>query len=80
MAKSDTSKTRTRTRASKGKAPRSAVATSSEDAAAVAFDIEDPTLPDAIAEQALGSGSYPYDEKLKRKTMRNSWCLCRSSS
>ncbi len=33
----------------------------------MAFDIEDPTFPDAIAQQALGSGSYPYDEKLKRK-------------
>lgn len=31
------------------------------------FDIEDPQIPDAIAEAALTSGGYPYDSKLKRK-------------
>lgn len=32
------------------------------------FDIEDPELPEAIAEAALGSGGFPYDSKVKRKT------------
>jgi polyphosphate kinase 2 len=32
------------------------------------FDIENPELPEAIAEAALGSGGYPYDSKIKRKT------------
>ncbi len=32
-----------------------------------AFDINNPDLPEDIAEAALGSGGYPYDTKLKRK-------------
>jgi len=35
--------------------------------AATAFDIENPELPKAIAEAALGSGGFPYEEKLERK-------------
>jgi polyphosphate kinase 2 len=31
------------------------------------FDLDDPELPDAIDKTALGSGGYPYDERLKRK-------------
>lgn len=31
------------------------------------FDLEAPELPKAIEKAALGSGRYPYDEKLKRK-------------
>ena len=31
------------------------------------FDIDDPVLPQAIADQALRSGLYPYDERMKRK-------------
>lgn len=31
------------------------------------FDIENPELPKAIKKAALGSGGYPYDEKLGRK-------------
>jgi polyphosphate kinase 2 len=31
------------------------------------FDLDDPELPDAIDKAALGSGGYPYDERLKRK-------------
>lgn len=30
------------------------------------FDIDDPTLPDWIDDQALSSGDYPYDDKLNR--------------
>ncbi|MFD0917061.1 polyphosphate kinase 2 [Pseudahrensia aquimaris] len=30
------------------------------------FDLEDPQLPHWIADEAFGSGLYPYDEKLKR--------------
>ena len=33
----------------------------------VAFDINNPELPGAIAEAAMGSGGYPYDSKVKRK-------------
>jgi polyphosphate kinase 2 len=32
-----------------------------------AFDINDPEIPEAIADAALGSGGYPYDSKIKRK-------------
>ncbi len=32
-----------------------------------AFRIDDPVLPEAIAEAALASGGYPYDDELKRK-------------
>lgn len=31
------------------------------------FDIDNPKLPKAIEERALGSGGYPYDKKLKRE-------------
>jgi polyphosphate kinase 2 len=31
------------------------------------FDIEDPHIPEAIAEAAMTSGGYPYDTKMKRK-------------
>jgi polyphosphate kinase 2 len=31
------------------------------------FDIDDPELPQVIADAALTSGGYPYDEKIKRK-------------
>lgn len=31
------------------------------------FDIDDPQLPEAIAEAAMTSGGYPYDTKMKRK-------------
>ncbi len=31
------------------------------------FDINDPEIPEAIADAALGSGGYPYDSKIKRK-------------
>lgn len=34
------------------------------------FDIDDPTLPKAIAEKALRSGGFPYAERLDRKTYR----------
>jgi polyphosphate kinase len=30
------------------------------------FDIDDPKLPDWVDEQALSSGGYPYDDKLKK--------------
>ncbi|MCZ7595801.1 MAG: polyphosphate kinase 2 [Hyphomicrobium sp.] len=33
-----------------------------------AFDIDNPVLPPEIAEHALTSGGYPYDEELKKKT------------
>jgi polyphosphate kinase 2 len=32
------------------------------------FDIEDPVLAPEIADRALTSGGYPYDEELKKKT------------
>ena len=32
-----------------------------------AFDLENPVLPDEIKDKALGSGGYPYTEKLKEK-------------
>ncbi len=32
-----------------------------------AFDIDNPVLPPEIAEHALTSGGYPYDEELKKK-------------
>lgn len=32
-----------------------------------AFDIDNPELPAAIAEAALSSGGFPYDQKIKRK-------------
>ena len=35
-----------------------------------AFDIDNPVLPPAIADEALTSGGYPYDEKLKRKAFK----------
>jgi polyphosphate kinase len=31
-----------------------------------AFDLDDPELPEAIKEAALGSGGYPYDKKVKK--------------
>ncbi|MCH9809395.1 MAG: polyphosphate kinase 2 [Alphaproteobacteria bacterium] len=31
------------------------------------FDIADPKLPERIEENALGSGGYPYDRRMKRK-------------
>jgi polyphosphate kinase len=31
------------------------------------FDIDDPEIPEAIADAALTSGGYPYDSKVKRK-------------
>jgi polyphosphate kinase len=31
------------------------------------FDLDDPKLPSAIEKAALGSGGYPYDQRLKRK-------------
>lgn len=31
------------------------------------FDIDDPALPDWVAEKALGSDDYPYDKKLSNK-------------
>ena len=31
------------------------------------FDIDDPVLPKAIADEALQSGGYPYTERMKRK-------------
>jgi polyphosphate kinase 2 len=31
------------------------------------FDIDNPTLPPEIAERALGSGGFPYDEEIKKK-------------
>jgi len=31
------------------------------------FDIDDPQLPPEIADQALTSGGYPYDKRMKRK-------------
>ena len=30
------------------------------------FDIDDPVLPDWVEENALSSGSYPYDKKMKK--------------
>ena len=32
-----------------------------------AFDIDNPILPPAVAERALTSGGFPYDEELKKK-------------
>ena len=34
------------------------------------FDIENPVLSPKIAENALGSGGYPYSEKLKAKAYK----------
>lgn len=31
------------------------------------FDIHNPELPDSIEDGAMGSGGYPYDDRLKRK-------------
>jgi polyphosphate kinase len=31
------------------------------------FDIDDPKLPDWVEDEALASGGYPYDKKLKRE-------------
>jgi hypothetical protein len=31
------------------------------------FDVDDPVLPDWIDEEALKSGDYPYDKKLKEE-------------
>jgi polyphosphate kinase 2 len=33
----------------------------------IAFDLDDPKLPEEIKDKAFGSGGYPYDKKLKRK-------------
>jgi polyphosphate kinase 2 len=33
----------------------------------IGFDLDDPKLPKAIEERALGSGGYPYDKKMKRE-------------
>jgi polyphosphate kinase 2 (PPK2 family) len=35
--------------------------------ALASFDIDDPDMPAAIAGQALTSGEYPYDKRMKRK-------------
>ncbi|MDP1907085.1 MAG: polyphosphate kinase 2 [Hyphomicrobium sp.] len=35
-----------------------------------AFDIDNPILPPTIAERALTSGGYPYDEELKKKAYK----------
>ena len=35
-----------------------------------AFDLDNPTLPPAIAERALTSGGFPYDEELKKKVYK----------
>ncbi len=35
--------------------------------AEIGFDIDDPKLPEHIADNALTAGGYPYDKKLKRK-------------
>jgi polyphosphate kinase 2 len=32
-----------------------------------AFDLDDPELPEAIADSALGSGGYPYEKKMKKR-------------
>ncbi len=37
---------------------------------AKAFDIEDPELPDWIEEEALGSGDFPYDKKMRNRVYR----------
>jgi polyphosphate kinase 2 len=34
------------------------------------FDIDDPILPEAIAQKAIQSGGFPYDKKMKRKAYR----------
>ena len=34
------------------------------------FDIDDPVLPPEIDANALRSGGYPYDERMKRKEYR----------
>jgi polyphosphate kinase len=34
----------------------------------IAFDLDDPKLPDEIKDNALTSGGYPYDKRLKKKT------------
>jgi polyphosphate kinase len=31
------------------------------------FDLDDPHLPESIADAALGSGGFPYEKKIKRK-------------
>ena len=36
----------------------------------LAFDIDDPKLPAEIEEKALGSGGYPYHERLKAKAYK----------
>ncbi len=33
----------------------------------IAFDLDDPKLPEEIEDKALTSGGYPYDKKLKRR-------------
>ena len=33
----------------------------------IAFDLDDPKLPEEIKDKAFGSGGYPYDKQLKRK-------------
>lgn len=38
-----------------------------KDAKPYTFDIDNPTLPPEIADRALTSGGYPYDEELKKK-------------
>lgn len=35
--------------------------------ALAAFDLDDPKLADEVADAAMRSGNYPYDDKLKRK-------------
>jgi hypothetical protein len=37
-----------------------------EKAPSARFDLDNPVLPKAIEEAALGSGGYPNDKKLKR--------------
>ena len=35
-----------------------------------AFDLDNPILPPAIAERALTSGGFPFDEELKKKVYK----------
>ena len=49
------------------KAARSAKDQKGKGVGLARFDIDEPKLPKAIDEAALGSGGYPYDAKLKRE-------------
>ncbi len=50
-----------------GKQDKNGKATSKK---SIAFDIDNPTLPPDIADKALTSGGYPYDEELKKKVFK----------